>query len=55
MHRLIGAAELANRELEVLRHIARGLSNAEIANALYVSKGPMVRLFVTDDDVDRLA
>ena len=28
--------ELSDRELEVLRHLARGLSNAEIAKALYI-------------------
>jgi DNA-binding NarL/FixJ family response regulator len=28
--------ELSDRELEVLRHLARGMSNAEIAKALYV-------------------
>lgn len=30
--------ELTERELEVMRHVAQGLSNAEIASALYLSE-----------------
>ncbi|RSK46265.1 response regulator [Hymenobacter perfusus] len=36
--RLAGAAELSGRELEVLRLIAEGLTNQEIADTLFTSK-----------------
>jgi len=39
-------AELSDRELEVLRHLARGLSNAEIARQLFLSEGT-VRNYMT--------
>jgi DNA-binding NarL/FixJ family response regulator len=31
-------AELSDREIDVLRHIARGMSNAEVGEALYLSE-----------------
>lgn len=31
-------AELSEREIDVLRHVARGLSNAEVGEALYLSE-----------------
>jgi DNA-binding NarL/FixJ family response regulator len=33
-----GSAEITRRELAVLLHVARGLSNAEIAAALYLAE-----------------
>jgi DNA-binding NarL/FixJ family response regulator len=32
-------ADLTSRELELLKHLAQGLSNAEIAQTLYISEG----------------
>jgi DNA-binding NarL/FixJ family response regulator len=40
------AAELSQRELEVLRLLARGMNNADIARALYLSEGT-VRNYVS--------
>jgi DNA-binding NarL/FixJ family response regulator len=37
-HRAAGSAEITRRELAVLLHVARGLSNAEIAAALFLAE-----------------
>ena len=46
MPRTAVAADLSPRELEVLRLLARGLSNAGIAQRLYLSEGT-VRNYVS--------
>jgi DNA-binding NarL/FixJ family response regulator len=35
----VGAAELTERECEILRYLARGASNREIGEALYITEG----------------
>ena len=34
----VGFPELTEREIEVLRHLAMGMTNAEISEALYISQ-----------------
>ena len=53
-----GLEELSDRELEVLRHLARGMSNAEIAKVLFVGaatvKTHVARIFQKLDLRDRV-